>query len=95
VSQVNDFPLTAFQEAIQACHGVKAKLLARERVYEVFQGDIVWEGEVLTFELLDDQPTARLCYAWEVDGEITVVLGEWPVDSAPAAVRAAIASDVR
>jgi hypothetical protein len=91
---VNDFPLTTFQEAIQATHGAKAKLVARERVYEAFQGDTVWEGEVLVFELLD-HPSVDLCYAWEVDGEITVVLGEWPVDSAPAAVKAAIAANVR
>ena len=35
-------------------------------------------------------PTAARCYAWEVDGEVTAVLEEGPVDSARTAVRAAI-----
>lgn len=86
---MNDAPISAFEEVIWATHGARAQLLARENVYEVFRGDTVWEGEVLVFELLG-QPIPRLCYAWEVDGEITIVLGEWPVDSAVAAVRASI-----
>jgi hypothetical protein len=64
----------------------------RERVRETFQGETVWEGEVLVFELVG-HPSASRCYAWEVDGEVTAVLGEKPVDSALAAVRAAILAD--
>lgn len=37
-------------------------------------------------------PTAARCYAWEVDGESTAVLGEPPIDSALLAVRASIAA---
>ncbi len=44
---------------------------------------------MLVFELLD-RPTASRCYAWEVDGEVTAVLHEGPVDSPQAAVRASI-----
>ena len=41
-----------------------------------------------------DHPSARLCYAWEVDGEVTALLGGGTVDSPIAAVRASIlASD--
>ena len=69
--------------------GAKAKVLARERVEEVFEGEPVWRGEVLVFELLD-HPSASRCYAWEVDGEVTAVLGEGPVKSAVDAVRASI-----
>ena len=89
-----DSELEEFQREIQAVHGATPKLVAREKVYEVFPGDTVWEGEVLVFELLD-HPSVDLCYAWEMDGEITVVLGEWGVDSAPAAVKAAIVADAR
>ena len=43
------------------------------------------------FELVD-HPSASRCYAWEVDGEVTAVLGEGTVKSAADAVRAAIAN---
>ena len=56
--------------------------------FRVFDRD---KGEVLVFGLLD-HPTAPKCYAWEVDGEVTAVLHEAPVDSPQAAVRAAIAT---
>ncbi len=56
---------------------------------ETFKGKIVWSGEVLIFEL-EGHPSARLCYAWEVDGKVMAVLHEPPVDSPQAAVRAAI-----
>ena len=86
---MNELPVKGFEKAIRTTHGANARLLDREQVLERFQGETVWEGEVLVFEL-EGHPTARLCYAWEVDGEVTAVLGEPPVDSAQAAVRAAI-----
>ena len=61
---------------------------------ETFQGQEVWRGEVLVFELLD-HPTASKCYAWSVDQKVTAVLHEPPVDSPLAAVRAAIVGDSR
>ena len=82
-------PLSAFEDAIQATHGAKAQFLSRERVDQPFEGGSGWQGDVLVFQLLD-HPSARLCYAWEVDGEITVVLGGGTVDSPIAAVRASI-----
>ncbi len=53
---------------------------------------MVWEGEVLSF-ILQGHPTATTCYAWELDGEVTAVLGVGPVDSPEAAVRASILAD--
>ena len=88
---MNEKPLSYFEKAIMATHGVGARLLRRERVVESFEGVTVWEGEVLIFDLLD-HPSALWCYAWEVDGEVTAVLHEPPVDSAQAAVRASIAA---
>lgn len=86
---MNELPIPGFERAIQATHGAKARLLTRERVNERFKGEPVWEGEVLVFEL-EGHATAHLCYAWEVDGKVTAVLHEPPVDSPQAAVRAAI-----
>ncbi len=89
---MNDLPIPAFQHAIRAMHGAGSRLVERMRVDEHFEGSPVWEGEVLVFELLG-HPTASRCYAWEVDGEVTAVLHEPPVDSPAAAVRASIAAD--
>jgi len=52
------------------------------------------EGEVLTFNLLE-HPEATTCYAWEVDGRVTAVLGVGPVNSALRAVQASIMADER
>ena len=85
---MNELPIATFQQAIEATHGALAEFLYRVPVEEDFQGQRVWEGEVLVFELLN-HPTALICYAWEVDGRVTAVLQEPPVDSPLAAVRAA------
>ena len=87
---MNDVPLSNFQEAIRATHGAEARLLSREAVNERFEDQPVWEGEVLVFEL-EGHPTAHLCYAWKVDGEVTAVLHEPPVDSPQAAIRIMVA----
>ena len=67
-------------------------LRERVRVSEDYEGETVWEGEVMVFDLLD-HPTAKICYAWSVDNRVTAVLGEGPVDSPRAAVQAAIAAE--
>ena len=40
------------QEAILRLHGVESKHLSSVPVKEVFQGRIVWDGEVEVFELI-------------------------------------------
>ena len=67
---MNEAPVGVFQEAIQAVHGAQSCLAERVVVVEEFQGETVWEGEVLVFSL-EDHPTATTCYAWEVDGRVT------------------------
>ncbi len=42
---------------------------------------------------LHGHPTAKRCYAWEVDGQVTAVLHTEPVDSPVKAVRASILAD--
>ena len=85
---------TSFQHAIRKTHGARSQLLTREHVVEKVEGATVWKGEVLVFPLRD-HPTAHLCYAWEVDGQVTAVLHEGPVDSPVKAVRASILAEVR
>ncbi len=86
---VNETSPEAFEHAIKETHGAKAQFLFREPVVEEFEDETVWEGEVLVFAL-KGHPTSHLCYAWEVDGLVTAVLHQPPVDSPLAAVRAAI-----
>ena len=89
---MNDIRLEDFQRAIFATHRAEAELVDRVLVAERFQGETVWEGEVLVFTL-QGHPTASRCYAWEVDGRVTAVLHTGPVDSPAKAVRAAILAD--
>jgi len=91
---MNEAPIQAFREAIRATHGADAQLAQRVRVREEFEGETVWEGEVLVFDL-EGHPTAAKCYAWEVDGEVTAVLHEGPVTGPREAVRAAIMAEER
>ena len=91
---MNELSLKGFQHAIRQTHDAEAKIADRVRVNERFKDQSVWIGEVLVFDL-DGHPTASRCYAWEVDGKVTAVLHEPPVDSPLAAVRAAIASEQR
>ncbi len=89
---MNKIPLKTFEQAICATHDAAAKLAKRVSVVEIFEGETVWEGEVLIFDL-QVHPTAQRCYAWEVDGQVTAVLHTGPVDSPVKAVRASILAD--
>lgn len=89
---MNEASLGDFQLAIRQTHGAEARLIERVPVDERFEGDPVWQGEVLVFELLD-HPEADRCYAWSVDRRVTAVLGVAGVDSAVKAVRASILAD--
>ncbi len=89
---MNEIPTSDFQHAIRQAHGARSQLITREHVVEKVEGETVWEGEVLVFALRD-HPTAHLCYAWEVDGQVAAVLHEGSVDSPIKAVRATILSE--
>jgi hypothetical protein len=88
---MNESPVSKFEEAILSNLGAKAKLCRKVEVVETFEGETVWEGTVLIFDLTD-HAEAFQCYAWEVDGEITCVLKKPPVETAQDAVRASIAA---
>ena len=85
--------LQKLAEAIKRLHGVEGTHLETVPVREVFEGQVVWEGEVEVFEIRHQQ--ANRCYAWAFkreDGrsEYIAVLGAGPVGSAIEAVRAEI-----
>jgi hypothetical protein len=81
-----------FRHAIRKMHGSESQLVGRERVDERFAGEVVWQGEVLIFDLLGNQMATR-CYAWETNGQVTAVLHPGPIDSPVKAVRASILAD--
>lgn len=89
---MNEISTSEFADAIAAMHGASAVFLNRDPVVEHFDGESIWRGEVLVF-LLSGHPTAAKCFAWEVDGEITAVLAEGPIQTALDAVRASILAD--
>ena len=89
---MNETPISSFEHAIRATYSCRSHFRDKATVREEFKGKTVWEGKVLIFDLLD-HPTASHCYAWEVDGRITAVLHEGPIDSPEAAVRAAIVAE--
>ena len=86
--------------AIHDLHGCQATWATSVSVKETFQGQTVWDGIVQVFDLVA-HPTASRCYAWShaVDDSenrrFVAVLHQRPVDSAAAAVRAAIVQEQR
>lgn len=86
-------------KAILDLHGCKAMWVESVPVKETFQGRTVCEGIVQIFNLFGHPPASR-CYAWSHETEngkrkFFAVLHQGPVDSAQAAVRAAIVAECR
>jgi hypothetical protein len=84
--------------SIEHNHGCEAHFDRFEPVAETYLGEIVWQGDVGVFDLVD-HPKARRCYAWgfppddeATKRQITTVLEIPPVVSAETAVKAAIIS---
>jgi len=79
-------------------HACKAKWQESVPVKETFQGQIIWEGIVQVFKLID-HPSTNKCYAWSylIDDsgktKFIAVLHEGPIDSPKAAVKASIISE--
>ena len=76
----------------------KAQHAFSTAVLEDFEGQLVWDGMVETFEL-ESHPTAKLGYAFyfvENDAPIIkTVLGVPPADTPQNAVKVAIAAEAR
>jgi hypothetical protein len=55
--------ISRLEEAIRDLHGCESHYVETVTVKEVFQGEVVWWGEVEVFEICD-HPSARRAYAW-------------------------------
>lgn len=89
------------QDAIKRIHGSESTHVETVPVKEIFNNEVVWEGEVEVFDLLDHPETDRV-YAWAHDTEDAdyprrhvTVLHIPPATSPENAVRASIVSDYR
>jgi hypothetical protein len=89
------------QDVIRKLHGAEATHVETVPVVETFNGQMVWEGEVEVFDLLD-HPTASRIYAWSHDTDDpsnprrhVTVLHLPPAITPRKAVQVSIASDFR
>jgi len=93
--------IETLKEVIRRLHGVEATHVETVPVKETFEGKTVWEGDVEVFDL-HGHPSATRVYAWahETDDpdnpkRHVTVLHVGPINSAVAAVRAAIVQEFR
>lgn len=91
--------LDELREVIKRLHGSDAIHVETVPVKEMFQDQVVWEGEVEVFDLAD---TAQRVYAWAHDTDrqdepkrTVTILHVPPVTSPELAVRASIVRDYR
>jgi hypothetical protein len=89
------------KEAIRHLYHAEPTYVETVPVKEVFQDQVVWDGEVEVFDLTDSQEASRV-YAWAHDTDIAdeprrtvTILHIPPVTSPETAVRAAIVRDYR
>ena len=87
--------------AILNLHGCESTYVESVPVTETFQGETVWQGEVEVFDIRG-HPKAKRAYAWgHATGEndqarrYVAVLELPPVDSPQAAVKVAVASEIK
>lgn len=87
--------LDNLRDAVTAMHGCDCDHSSTGRVVEMFEGRVVFDGNVETFTL-SGHPQASLAFAWAFDdgGEprYLAVLNVPPINDPSDAVRAAIAS---
>ncbi|MFI5396674.1 MAG: hypothetical protein ACHQ9S_14160 [Candidatus Binatia bacterium] len=86
------------RQAIRDLHGLDSEHVESVPITETFQGKTVWQGTVDVFRVRG-HPTATHAYAWSYkaeSGEIrhVAVLGVAPIDSAQAAVKAAVMAHI-
>src|SRR5205085_12458001 len=90
--------IESLRRLVERAYNCKARHSSSTPVRDTFNGEVVWEGVVETFDL-DGYATASRCYAFPFvhneKPEIKTVLSFPPVDSPLAAVRAAIAAKAR
>lgn len=84
---------------IRRLHRCEASHTRTEKVKQVADGRVLWEGKVEVFALLGHDDALR-CYAWgDLDNagrwEVTTVLAIPPVVSSETAVLAALAAKIK
>jgi hypothetical protein len=98
--RINPEEVESLARAIREHHGAEPKFEYAVHLVETFEGHTAWSGAVSVFSL-KGHPSASKCYAWSSPIErsekrrYVAVLGEGPIDSPAAAVRAAIAQEAR
>ena len=97
----NKIYIERLQMVIRSLHGCDATWVESVPVREVFQGRVIWAGPVEVFTLTG-HAKAKRGYAWshragadDSDERFVAVLEIPPVDSPQAAVKVAIAHEVR
>lgn len=89
---MNEVSIEALRDAIHELHGCESRYVESILVTDSESTDIVWQGEVGVFDLIDHSEATR-CYAWShsVDDStrrrLVAVLHSPPVDSPEVAVR--------
>lgn len=93
--------IAELQNAIRRLHGVESTYLETVPVTETFEGVTVWQGEVEVFSIRGHAQASR-AYAWahasgkdDKNTRYVAVLGLPPVVSPEAAVKVAIASEIK
>jgi hypothetical protein len=93
--------IETLKEVIRRLHGVESTHIETVPVKETFEGKTVWEGDVEVFDLRG-HPQASRIYAWSHETDDpdnpkrhVTVLHVGPINSAVAAVRAAIVQEFR
>jgi hypothetical protein len=77
--------------AVERATGGAVEHLESVPVVETFREETVWQGTVEVFSVANPPP--ERAYGWAVEGDYVAVLGNPPVDSPVAAVRAWIVSE--
>ena len=91
--------LEEIRHAIKQLHGCESRHVVTTPVKELFKGQVAWEGEVETFDLVG-HPKAKKAYAWGYPNgrgglEVVAVLEIPPVESPQTAVKAAIVAQAK
>ena len=95
---VNSEYIERLAMVIRQLHKCNPQHTGSVHVHETFQGQIVWDGDVQIFKVLD-HPKTRVCYAWSYQDDsgekIATILAMPPVTSALDAVRLHIVAEAK
>jgi hypothetical protein len=87
------------RQTILDLDGCNSSYVESVAVRDIFQGEVLWEGNVKVFSLID-HPRATLAYAWSYKNDegkalYVAILGIPPVRTALDAVRACIVAQIQ